>query len=294
MSIKNIVLFSTATLIWGSTWLAIKFQLGIVDPLISVFYRFLLASVILFLFIRVTKRNVKFSVKEHLLMCLQGGLLFGINYWLVYLAELNLTSGLVAIVFSTIVFFNIFFGAIFINAKIRPLVLFGAIIGFTGIIFIFNDEIFNFTLSSQSSIALLIAALGAITASLGNIVSAYNQKKKIPVIQSNAFGMLYGSVIMFILGLMMNKSIRFDISLSYILSLLYLAIFGSVIAFGCYLSLLGKIGADKVGYATLVIPIIAIIMSTIFEGYVWNMYMFIGMIFILIGNIIVLKKRYKH
>jgi len=291
MRLKNILLFIIPAFIWGSTWLAIKYQLGVVDPLISVFYRFLLASMIIFIFLLVSKYNLKYTIKEHLFMGLQGGLLFGINYWLVYLAEVNLTSGLVAIVFSTIVFFNILFGSLFLKSKIKPLVLLGAVIGFTGIIFIFKNEILGFTLSSQNSIALFIAFIGAITASLGNIVSAYNQKKKIPVIQNNAFGMFYGSIIMLILALMMNKPIYFDLSLPYTLSLLYLAIFGSVIAFGCYLTLLGRIGADKAGYATLVIPIIAIIMSTIFEGYLWSLNLMLGIVFILVGNFIVLKKR---
>ncbi len=288
---KNILLFAISALIWGSTWLAIKFQLGVVDPLVSIFYRFLLAALILFIYLLISKANLKYSLRQHLQMALQGFLLFGINYWLVYLAELHLTSGLVAIVFSTIVFLNIFFGSLFLKSKIRPLVVTGAIIGFIGISFVFKNEIMIFDLSSQNSIALIIALIGAISASLGNITSAYNQKKKIPVLQTNAFGMLYGSLIMLILAFAMNKPLYFDTSLPYIFSLLYLSIFGSVVAFTCYLTLLGNIGADKAGYTTLVIPIIAIILSSIFEDYQWNIFVLIGVVLISFGNILVLKRK---
>ena len=291
MQLKNILLFLTSAFIWGSTWLAIKFQLGVVDPLISIFYRFLLAASILFFYSLISRASLRYSFKQHLQMALQGFLLFGINYWLVYLAEQHLTSGLVAIVFSTIVFLNIFFGAVFLKSKIRSLVVTGAVIGFIGISFVFKNEIVVFNLSSQNSMALLIAFIGAISASLGNITSAYNQKKNIPVLQTNGYGMLYGALFMLILAIIMNKPIYFDISLSYIISLLYLSIFGSVIAFTCYLTLLGNIGADKAGYTTLVIPIIAIFLSSVFEGYQWNVFVFIGIAFISLGNMLVLKRK---
>ena len=290
MQFKNLSLFIAAALIWGSTWLAIKFQLGVVDPLVSIFYRFLLAAIIIFVYLWISRNNLKFNLKQHLFMALQGFLLFGINYWLVYLAELHIASGLVAIMFSTIVFLNIFFGALFIKSKIRPIVVLGAVIGFIGITFVFKAEIVFFNLSSQNSVALLIALMGSIAASLGNITSAYNQMKKIPVIQSNAFGMLYGSLFMLIIALILNKPFDFDPSLSYIFSLAYLALFGSVIAFSCYLTLLGKIGADRAGYITLVIPIIAIILSSIFESLQIDLYMFIGIFLISFGIVLVLKR----
>lgn len=120
---KNVILFSVTSIIWGSTWLAIKFQLGVVDPLVSIFYRFFLAAIILFAYSKLRGLNLKYSGKQHLFMALLGVLLFGINYWLVYIAEIYLKSGLVAVVFSTIVFFNIFNSAIFLKSKIRISVL---------------------------------------------------------------------------------------------------------------------------------------------------------------------------
>jgi len=288
--LKNFILFSASAIIWGSTWLAIKFQLGLVDPIISVSYRFILASFILLLFCRISGLNLKYNVKEHLFIALQGFFLFGINYWLVYLAEVHLPSGLVAVIFSMIIFFNIFNGAIFIGSPIRVRVIAGAALGIVGIGLVFKQELLSFSLSSDNSLALVIAGLGALTASLGNITSVHNQKINLPVIQTNAFGMMYGALFMLIISLIMGKHFSFEISYAYIGSLLYLSIFGSIIAFTCYLTLLGKIGADKAAYVTLIIPVIALILSTIFEEYTWTLYAFIGVALILIGNMLVLIK----
>ncbi|MBA7698710.1 putative amino-acid metabolite efflux pump [subsurface metagenome] len=287
---KNLILFSASSIIWGSTWLAIKFQLGLVDPIISVSYRFILASFILLLFCRISGLNLKYNVKEHLFIALQGFFLFGINYWLVYLAEVHLPSGLVAVIFSMIIFFNIFNGAIFIGSPIRVRVIAGAALGIVGIGLVFKQDLLSFSLSSDNSLALVIAGLGAFTASLGNIISGHNQKTNLPVIQTNAFGMMYGALFMLIIALIMGKHFSFEISYAYIGSLLYLSIFGSIIAFTCYLTLLGKIGADKAAYVTLIIPVIALILSTIFEEYTWTLYAFVGVALILIGNMLVFKK----
>jgi len=287
---KNLILFSIPTLIWGSTWLAITFQLGVVDPLVSVFYRFLLAAIILFVYCSMIKLNLKYSAKQHLFMVLQGTLLFGINYWLVYLAEVHLKSGLVAVVFSTIIFLNIFNGLILLKSKIRLNVLSSALIGFLGIVLVFKDEILNFNFSSDKSAALFLAFLSVITASLGNITSAYNQRNKLPVVQTNAYGMLYGSLLMILLVFITGTPLSFDVSFQYIGSLIYLAVFGSVIAFWSYLTLLGKIGADRAAYVTLVFPIIALLLSTFFEEYTWSLFALIGVSLITAGNFFMLKK----
>jgi drug/metabolite transporter (DMT)-like permease len=223
-------------------------------------------------------------------MALLGILLFGVNYWLVYLAEIYLPSGLVAVVFSSIIFLNIINGALFLKSKIRLYVVYGAIIGIIGIGLIFKNELFFFSLSSENSFALLLAIIAAILASLGNITSAFVQKKKLPVIQTNAFAMFYGPFFMLLICLLMGKPFDFDLSFSYISSLLYLTIFGSIIAFSSYLTLLGNIGADKSAYVTLVIPVIALILSTLFEDYRWNLYAFIGVSLIMTGNFIILRK----
>ena len=125
------------------------------------------------------------------------------------------------------------------------------------------------------------------TASFGNILSARNQKKGLPVVQTNAFGMAYGSLFMLTAALLARKPFLVDPSLAYLGSLFYLALFGSVIAFGCYLTLIGKIGADRAAYATLLFPVIALLLSTLFENYHWSPTAIIGVVVILSGNTLV-------
>jgi len=137
------------------------------------------------------------------------------------------------------------------------------------------------------------AFIGALSHLFGNIVSARNSKIGIPVVQSNAFGMFYGALFIFLLVLGFNKPITMSQQCSYIFSLTYLALFGSVIAFGAYLTLIGHIGADKAGYTTLVIPVIALFLSTIFEGYRWSLSSGAGVVLVVFGNLIIMKKKQK-
>ncbi|MBW2654403.1 MAG: DMT family transporter [Deltaproteobacteria bacterium] len=127
---RNIILYIITVLVWGSTWIAIKYQLGDVDPMVSVIYRFGLATVLLMLFCYVKGLKMKFSLKEHSFMALFGVLLFSVNYWLVYVAELYLTSGLVAVIFSSIVFMNIANGSIFLGAAVDKKMMIGALFFF--------------------------------------------------------------------------------------------------------------------------------------------------------------------
>lgn len=232
---------------------------------------------------------MKFSPREHFLIFLLGLSLFGINYWFVYEAETILTSGVVAVIFSLIIFFNIFFNAILLKGKIKPDVIMAAILGVGGTFFLFKNELKSFNLNSKDSIVFLLCLGGLITASLGNILSAYKQKKKIPVVEANAFGMLYGGITMFIAVLILQKPIVFESSMNYILSLVYLAIFGSIIAFSTYLKLLGEIGPDRSIYIALITPAIAMVISTIFEGYTWDIFAFLGIVLLFSGNILALR-----
>jgi drug/metabolite transporter (DMT)-like permease len=289
--VKNLLLFATAALIWGSTWLAIKFQLGVVDPLVSIFYRFLLAAVVLLIYSYFSGRNLRYTPRQHLFMALQGILLFGVNYWLVYLAEMQLTSGLVAVVFSTIIFLNILNGAVILKSPVRLTVALSGLLGYFGVALLFRESLLDFSFSRGSSVAFMLALLGAFSASLGNIASAYNQKNKLPVIQTNAFGMLYGSLLMLLMAVVSGTPLNIDLSFPYLSSLVYLALFGSVIAFTAYLTLLGNVGADKAAYATLVIPVIALILSTVFEDFHWDVVSLIGVVLILMGNVLVMKRK---
>ncbi len=288
---SNFFLFLIPALIWGSTWFVITFQLGEVDPLISVSYRFFIGGVILLIYALIRKLPLRFTWQQHLRALQQGVLLFGVNYWLAYLSEQTLTSGLVAVAFSSIVFFNIVFGTMFFKAKINKRVIFGAIIGFLGTALIYKAEFASFQASTEYLIAVVFVLGSVMFASLGNITSAINQKNGMPVIQTAAYGMIYGALSMSAIAFALGKSFVIDTSLPYLASLAYLSIFGSVIAFTAYLILIGRIGADKAAYTIVFMPIIAIIISATFEGYPIDIYAILGMLLIVFANVVALLKK---
>jgi drug/metabolite transporter (DMT)-like permease len=259
MSANIFFLYGATVIIWGTTWLAIKFQLGSVDPMVSVFYRFIAASVILMVYCRLADLKMRFHLKDHIFMALQGLVLFSVNYWIIYSATAHLTSGLVAVIFSSIVFMNMVNGALLMGSPIRISVVLGGAIGIVGIAIVFWPEISSFSLSDK-------AALGV-------------------------YGMAYGAVIMGIVVVASGKPFNFETTFVYIGSLFYLAVFGTVIAFGCYLKLIGKIGADRAAYATMLFPVVALAISTFFEGYQWSTHNIVGMVLVLIGNGLVINKK---
>ncbi|MCG8683867.1 MAG: DMT family transporter [Desulfobacterales bacterium] len=288
---KQVILYVVTVLIWGSTWIAIKFQLGDVDPMVSVIYRFGLAASILFVFCKVRKLTLKFSPQEHFFMALLGIFLFSINYWLVYEAEVYLTSGLVAVLFSSLVFFNIANNALFRGVPVDSKTLVGAVAGIFGICLIFMPEIRSFELGDQGTTGLILGVSSVMLASLGNITSARNTQKKIPVVQANAFGMAYGTLALLLVALVLGKEFTFSFSVSYTSSLVFLSLFGSIVAFGTYLTLVGTMGADKASYAIMVVPVVALVISTFAEGYTWTMPAVAGLVLVLGGNFMALSKR---
>ncbi|WP_319522291.1 EamA family transporter [uncultured Desulfosarcina sp.] len=290
MPTRNLFLYTLTVFIWGSTWLGIKFQLGHVDPLVSVVYRFCLATALLFAWCGLRGLKMRFTLRDHLFIALQGACLFGVNYWLVYLAEVHLTSGIVAVVFSTIVFWNILNGRIFLSAPIRGNVVAGAVLGIMGIGLVFWPELSEFSLDDAGFKGFLLSVTATLMASLGNILSARNQRHGLPVVQTNAYGMAYGVLSLLAAAMVAGKHFGFDPSPTYILSLVYLALFGSVVAFGCYLTLVGRIGADRAAYASLLFPIVALAISTLFEDYRWSLPAVTGVAVILAGNALSLAK----
>ncbi len=287
---QNALLYVVTVLIWGSSWLAIKYQLGSVDPMVSVAYRFLLASAISWLYCRFSGRLMRYSLRDHGFMFLQGASLFALNYWLFYLSELTLTSGLAAVIFSTIVVMNMMNGVLFLKNRLELRVVLGAGIGLFGIIVVFWSEVTDFESGSENLFAVSLAVLATLLASLGNIASARNQRKGIPVVQANTFGMTYGALLMLVLSGATGREFTFEVTLPYVSSLVFLSVFASIIAFWTYLTLLGRVGVERAAYATLFFPLVALGFSTVFEDYQWTASAGIGILLILAGNLLILKR----
>jgi drug/metabolite transporter (DMT)-like permease len=236
-------------------------------------------------------KSLRFSRRDHLFIALQGLFLFALNYLLFYLAEGYLASGLVAVVFSTMVIFNILNGALFLGTPMDKRVLVAAGLGLAGISLVFWPELAAFDLSGTGRLGLLLSLAATYSASLGNILSARNQRHRLPVLQSNAFGMAYGALLMLGVAVLKEAPLHLELSVAYLSSLAYLALFGSVVAFGCYLSLIGRIGAERAAYVTLLFPLVALLLSTLYEGYHWSLPAVAGVPLILLGNLLALKRR---
>ena len=287
---SDLALYALSVLIWGSTWLAIKFQLGIVPPAVSVAWRFAVAALILIVYAKVRRLSLRFDGATHLWLALQGLLLFGINYVLVYLSEQSLTSGLVALIFSLVAFCNIVGMRVFFSVPVKPTALGGAILGVAGVALVFWPELARFSMSPARRMGVILALLSTVVASLGNMTATRNHHNQLPVIQANAWAMMYGAIFVAIYAMLDGQRFVFDRSAPYIASLLYLALFGSVIAFVAYLTLMGRIGADRSGYAAVAIPIVALGLSTLFEDLRWDATMAGGIAMCVAGNVLVLRR----
>lgn len=288
---NNAALYTLTVLIWGSTWFAIEFQLGLVAPEVSLVYRYAGASLLLFAWCRFRGLKLAFALRDHVWFVLLGLLLFGINYIIAYRAQLYITSALTAIAFSTMVWMNIINAWFIFGVKANRRVLLGASLGIVGIVTLFAPQIGDLSFDDAVFFGSFLAVLSALVASFGNMASQAAQKANLPVIQSNAWGMFYGALLTAVIALSNGQEFAFDWSVAYVGSLVYLTVFGSIIAFGAYLTLLGRIGAPKAGYAMVMFPVVALILSTLFEGLEVNATIIAGTVLVLAGNLFVLDTR---
>ena len=286
----NALLYFVVLLAWGSSWFAISFQLGDVAPQVSIVWRFLLASIILFIWCYFRGLKLLFPWRDHLSWLLLGFFLFCVNYICAYFGTFYLASGLICLIFSTLTLFTVFNGFVFFKKPIRLPILIGAVVGIAGLSVIFSNEISSADWSLESGVVkgFLWMLLATFFASIGMLLSGQFQARKMPLVQSNAFSMLYGSLILVFYIAVSDVSFSFNSSYSYVISLVYLALIASVIGFGVYLKLVGNIGADKASYVNIFTPTIALLLSTLFENYEWSWVGLIGVLLIIIGNIIVL------
>ena len=283
-------MFVLTSAIWGSTWLAIKYQLTSVAPEASVAYRFALAAIVLVLWCLATGRTLRFSRRDHGYLAAVGVTMFGLNYVGIYWAERLVTSGLVAVLFSVIVFLNPIGMRIFFRTPLTMRTFVAASLGVAGVALLFLPEL---TQAGGGAAAWGIAVgLGAtVIASGGNLIAQRNQRAGIPTLAGNAWGMTYGALAACAAMALQDREWTFDSGAGYLVSLAYLALFGSVVAFGAYLTLLRLIGAARAAYTAVATPVIALGLSTLFEGYRWTWVGALGVALAICGNWLALRPR---
>lgn len=286
----NLGLYGATVLFWGITWIAMKYQAGPVAPELSVAYRFTIAATLVFLWALAARQRLAFPWRTHLLLVVMGICMFSFNFYFFYRAAAFVTSGLLAVVFSMTVVLNIINGRFLLGRRATPRTLVAAALGVLGIVVLFSPEIGRFDLADEGSLGLLLALTGTLCFSLGNIASARAQMRGLPVLSCNAWGMAYGAIAMYVLALLGGAPLVFDTRPAYVVGLAYLAICGSVLAFGAYLTLLGRIGADRAAYATVLFPLVALAISTVVEDYAWTPTALLGVALVLAGNLLVLLR----
>jgi len=285
----NPVLYATTALLWGTTWLPITLHFGVVAPPVSLAYRLWIAAGVLMLWCVVRGDNLSYPKHAHFRFAQLGLFLFSLNYLLLYLGQVELTSGLIAVIFSMLSVLNTINSALFLGRAIEARMVGAALLGVSGLALVFADDLRHLGWSQLASVGLALA--GTYSASVGNIMSARSQTLGLPVLQANAWGMAYGAIFMTLFSAATGLSFNFEMTLRYVGALLYLAVFGSIIGFGCYLTLIGRIGAARAGYVSVMFPLVALTLSTWFEDYRWTPTAVLGTVLVLAGNLIVLMPR---
>jgi drug/metabolite transporter (DMT)-like permease len=282
------LIFAVVVLIWGTTWFAIKFQLGVVAPEVSLVYRFGLAAACVFVFARMTGSPLSLSWRDHRFVALQGATLFCLNYWLTYLSTQYLTSGLVAVLFTSIIFFNLVNSRVIFGAAVEPRVLAAAAAGVIGVALLFLPEL-RAALGNPSILHGAGLALGATyLASLGNMAATRNTRGGLPVVTVNAYGMAYGAIGLALIAVLRGTPVAFDWHWPYVVSLLYLSLAGTSLAFSLYLALIRRIGATRASYSSVLFPVVALAVSTVFESYRWSLPALVGLAALVAGNALAL------
>ncbi len=282
----NAFLYLLTVLIWGSTWIAIKWQLGVVPAPVSIALRFWIAATVLLLVLLAMRKPVRPPRKAWRYLVAQGLALFCCNFLCFYYASRWVPSGLVAVVFSTAPLWNSINGRLFLGRPLQPQVVLGAMLGLGGIVLLFLPQMSGHWGEATMLLGLGLALLGTLFFSTGNLLSSRMQALGLTPWLTNTWAMFFGAAILTVIGLLLGLPFAIEATPRYVGSLLYLAIPGSVVGFTAYLMLVGRLGPERTAYCTVLFPVVALSISTVFEDYRWSMLSFIGLTGVLAGNLL--------
>ncbi len=289
MSRLDLVGYALVVLVWGGSWHVIIYQFGAVPVETSLAYRFLLGALFLAPVLLVGRRTA-LSLRDHLWIALQGMLVFGLCYWIFYRAVGSMTSGLVAVVFSLLTIFNACNQSLFFRLPLERRVLAAAALGIAGIGAVFAPDLRGVEGNPALVQAVGWTLLATYLASLGNMISVRNSRAGIPAAVFTAYGMGYGGALMLLVSVVENGAPNFEMTAGYVWSLLYLSALASSLAFALYFGLIARIGAARAAYVTVMMPLVALAISSLFEDYRWGLEAGLGVALILLGNVLVLTR----
>jgi len=289
--LNNLSLFLACVAIWGTTWLAITFQLGPVAPEISVSHRFLFAALVIAAWCRLRGLPLKFTRAEHAALALMGVAMYGISYIFVYHAELHVASGLVAIGYSASPLLSTLGMRLFFGQAVTARMALGSALGIAGISLVYWPEFARPVDSGSMALGAAFTLLAVLLSTAGGLLAHRNYERKLHGWPTMAWSMGYGALSAVIVALALGRSYTIDLSAPYLLSLAYLSLFGSVLTFAAWLTLVGRIGAPRASYVGVMAPVMALFVSTLFEGFLWHPLTVAGVAVSIAGNVLVLGGR---
>ena len=286
----NLFLYLLTVLIWGTTWIALKLQVGVVAIPVSIVYRFGLAALVLFALLLLSRKLQVMNKRGHLICLAQGLCLFCVNFMCFLTASQWVPTGLIAVVFSTATLWNALNSRIFFKQKIARNVVAGGALGLLGLGLLFWPELSGHTASPETLLGLGLALIGTMCFSAGNMLSSLQQKAGLKPLTTNAWGMLYGASMLALYCGLSGIPFNMEWNARYVGSLLYLVIPGSVIGFTAYLTLVGRMGPERAAYCTVLFPLVALNVSAYAEGYQWSSPALTGLVLVMLGNVLVFRK----
>jgi drug/metabolite transporter (DMT)-like permease len=289
---RVLIPFIIITVIWGSTWIVIRDQLGVVPPSWSITYRFLLAGIIM-LGVALAKREpLSLTREQHVFAILFGVMQFSVNFNFVYRAEHYITSGLVAVVFALLVVPNAVFARIFLGQKMQRGFIIGSIVALGGLLLLFIHEAQRDPGNMSATIlGVVLTFIGVLSASVANIMQASKRAQAIAMPVMLGWGMLWGTLFNTVLALATAGPPVIDMRIGYFAGVAYLGVFASAIAFTLYFKVIREIGPAKAAYSSVIIPILAMMISTVAEGYRWSALAIAGCVIALVGLVIALSAK---
>ena len=292
MSLKVQIPFWTCTLIWGTTWIVILGQLGTVPPSWSVTYRFLVAGAVMFAYALFTGAPLRIGRQGQIFAMIFGVAQFVFNFNFVYRAEAHITSGLVAVIFALLIVPNTIFARIFLGTRPSPRFYLGSAIAIAGIGLLFLKE---YREAAKGSDAVLLGIgltmLGVLSASVANVMQATKRAAALPMASLLAWGMLWGTAFDALFAWVTVGPPVIEPSFGYLGGVVYLGVAASAIAFMAYFSVIRMIGPGPAAYSSVIVPVIAMGISTVFEGYRWTLLAGVGGALTMAGLVIALTAR---
>ena len=282
----ELLLYTVTVFAWSASWYALKLNAAAgVAPPVSTAWRFLAAGAIMFAWVGVAGGRLRFDAASHLRFAGLGAFLFSTNFILFYQASLTLVSGLLAVVFSLSSVVNLGLGVLRGDLA-GPRRWFGAALGATGIALLYWPEL---AAGAPGALALGLCVAGTLSFCVGNQISQSLQRARVPVLSASAWGMAYGAAWSAVVATALGHRFAFETSTEYVGSLAFLVLVSTILAFWAYLNLVGRIGAARASYATVMFPVLALLLSTRLEGWTWTPPALAGVAAALAGNLFVLR-----